>query len=428
MTAKQLRGPAACLLVAAIVLVAVNQRPAVVGVGPLLGEIRAGLGLSGTAAGVLTTLPVLCFGLLSPLAPKLARRYGADRVVGATMLVLALGIGMRSVPTPALIALFAGTAVIGAAIAVANVLMPSIIKRDFGLRAGPVLGLYAMAMSAGAAVAAGVVVPLQDGLGIGWRSTLLLMLPVALGALVLWKVAVRTVATPAAIPSLVAPPSAPQRITLWRDPVAWAVTIFMGTTSLQFYGAFAWFPTMVVDHGVSEQAAGWWLALMGAVGAISSLIVPVLAARSRSQERFVLLIVALYVASWVGMLIAPASGAPVWASLMGFAQGAGISLALTLIVVRAPDAAHAAELSGMAQTVGYLLAAAGPLLLGVVHDLAGGWTVPMALMLAALVPVLVFGVQAGRPRLVAAPGSPTDGPPSAAPTCAGVGGEPPAAG
>lgn len=412
--AKALRGPAACLLVAAIVLVSINQRPAIVGIGPLLNEIRDGLGLSGTAAGALTTLPVLCFGLLSPFAPKLARRFGADRVIGATMLVLALGIALRSVP--AVLALFAGTAVIGAAIAVANVLMPSIIKRDFGLRAGPVLGLYAMALSVGAAVVAGVVVPLQDGLGIGWRETLLvLMLPLALGALVLWTVAVRTVAVPPVTPSVAAPPTAPQRITLWRDPVAWAVTIFMGSTSLQFYGAFAWFPTMVVDHGVSEAAAGWWLALMGATGAVSSLIVPVLAARRRSQGRFVVVIVALYVVSWVGMLIAPASGAPVWASLMGLAQGAGISLALTLIVVRAPDAAHAAELSGMAQTVGYLLAAVGPLLLGVVHDLSGGWTVPMILMLVALLPILVFGLQAGRPRLVGARPAAADDAPSPAP-------------
>lgn len=412
MTAKALRGPAACLLVVAIVLVATNQRPAIVGIGPLLGEIRDGLGLSGTAAGALTTLPVLCFGLLSPFAPKLARRFGADRVIGGTMLVLALGLALRSAPVaPGVLALFAGTAVIGSAIAVANVLMPSIIKRDFGLRAGPVLGLYAMALSVGAAVVAGLVVPLQDGFGVGWRETLLvLMLPLALAALVVWTVAVRTVAVPPDTPSVAAPPTAPLRITLWRDPVAWAVTIFMGSTSLQFYGAFAWFPTMVVDHGVSEQAAGWWLALMGATGAVSSLIVPVLAVRRRSQGRFVVVIVALYVVSWIGMLVAPAAGAPVWASLMGLAQGAGISLALTLIVVRAPDAAHAAELSGMAQTVGYLLAAAGPLLLGVVHDLTGGWTVPTVLMLVALVPILTFGLQAGRPRLVAARRAAGDGP------------------
>lgn len=399
-SAKALRTSAAGLLAAAIVLVAANQRPAIVGVGPLLVEIRDALGLSGTAAGLLTTLPVLCFGLLSPLAPSLARRFGADRVVGATMVVLALGIAVRSSPTPALVALFVGTAVIGSAIAIANVLLPSIIKRDFGRRAGPVLGLYAMALSAGAAIAAGVVVPMQDGLGIGWRTTLVLMAPLALAAFVLWTVAVRRFTPPPTNPALAAPPTEPRRVTLWRDPVAWAVTIFMGSTSLQFYGTFAWFPTILVDHGVSEATAGWWLALMGVTGTVSSLIVPVLAARVPSQARYVLAIVVLYVIAWVGMLIAPVSGAPVWAALMGLSQGAGISLALTLIVVRAPDAAHAAELSGMAQTVGYLLAATGPFLLGAFHDLSGGWTLPMVLMLVALIPTLGFGLQAARPRLV----------------------------
>jgi len=392
------RGWAACLLVAAIVVVALNQRTAIVGVGPLLHEIRDDAGLSGTAAGVLTTLPVLCFGLLSPLTPWLARRFGADPVVGLTMLLLALGIAVRS--TPSTIGLFTGTAIVGAAIAVANVLLPSIVKRDFGRHAGPVLGLYAMALSGGAAVAAGVVIPLQDGLSIGWRSTLLLMAPLALAAAVLWAVAVRTVATPPVDPDLTAPPTGPVRITLWRDPVAWAVTIFMGFTSLQFYGSFAWFPTILVDHGVSEQTAGWWLALMGLTGAVSSLVVPVLAARARGQGRFVVVIVALYVVGWAGMLIAPVSGAAAWAASMGLAQGAGISLALTLIVVRAPDSAHAAELSGMAQAVGYLLAATGPLLLGALHDLTGGWTVPMIMMLVTLVPVVGAGLLAGRPRLV----------------------------
>lgn len=400
-------GIAAAGLVVAIVLVAGNLRPAIVGVGPLLHEIRSGVGLSGTAAGVLTTLPVLCFGLLSPLAPGLARRFGADRVVAGTMLLLAAGIALRS--TVGVSALFAGTLVIGAAIAVANVLLPSIIKRDFGLRAGPVLGLYAMAMSAGAAVAAGVAVPLQSALAVSWRTTLLLLAPVALAGFVAWVMATRAAAVP---DDGAVPVATPGRISLWHDSVAWSVTIFMGFTSLQFYGSFAWFPTMLVDHGVGEQAAGWWLSLMGVTGAVSSLVVPVLAARAPRQTGFVVAIIALYVVGWIGMLLAPVDGAGAWAALMGLAQGAGISLALTLIVVRAPDAAHAAELSGMAQTVGYLLAATGPFLLGALHDLSGGWTLPIWLMLVTLIPVAVMGLRAGRPGLVAGR-SPRSTPPAA---------------
>lgn len=389
---------AAVLLVAAIVLVALNQRAPIVTVGPLLDQIRDGAGLSGAGAGVLTMLPVLCFGALAPLAPRLARRFGATTVVGAAMAVLALGIALRS--TPALVALFAGTVVVGGAIAVSNVLMPSIVKRDFATRAGPVLGLYAMALSVGAAVAAGVTVPVQDALAVGWRPTLALGLLPAVAALVLWAFATRGSAAVAAGPPVDALP--PRRTSLWRDPVAWSVTAFLGFGSIQFYASFAWFPTILVDHGLSERSAGWLLALMGVAGAVSSMVVPVLATRSRGQRRFVVAIIALYVVSWGGMLTAANAAPALWVTLMGTAQGAAISLALTLIVIRAPDERRAAELSGMAQTVGYLLAATGPLMLGAVHDLTDGWTVPMIVMVVALVPILVSGLAAGRPRLVGA--------------------------
>ncbi len=385
------------LFVAAIVLVAVNLRATIAGVGPLLAEIRDGVGLSGTGAGVLTTLPVLCFGALAPLAPSLARRWGSDAVVGGAMLVLTLGIVVRS--SPSLAALFAGSVLIGGAIAVANVLLPSIVKRDSGSQAGMVLGLYAMSMGLGAAVAAGLVVPVHDALGVGWRAALLLVLPMALLALVLWTLTIRKGRAAAdEVPS--GAPKVTAREGLWRDPVAWAVTIFMGATSLQFYATFAWFPTILVDEGGGAQTAGWWLALMGLTGALGSLIVPPLAARARAQGRFVVLIAGLYVVGWVGMLIAPVAGGAAWAALLGLAQGAGISLALTLMVVRAPDAPRAADLSGMVQTVGYLIAATGPLLLGTAHDLMGGWRGPMVMMLALLVPLLIAGLAAGRPRLV----------------------------
>ncbi|MBF6621139.1 MAG: MFS transporter [Patulibacter sp.] len=393
------------LLVAAIVLVALNQRAPIVTVGPLLDQIRAGTGLSGSGAGVLTMLPVLCFGALAPLAPRLARRYGATTVVGAAMVVLALGLALRSVP--ALTALFAGTVVVGGAVAVSNVLMPSIVKRDFATRAGLVLGLYAMALSVGAAVAAGVTVPVQDALAAGWRPTLALWLVPAIAAVGLWVLATRGATATAAGPAIEVLP--PRRVSLWRDPVAWSVTAFLGFGSIQFYASFAWFPTILVDHGIGEQAAGWLLALMGVTGAVSSMVVPVLATRSRGQGRFVVGIVALYVVSWGGMLTAATAAPALWACLMGVAQGAAISLALTLMVIRARDERRAAELSGMAQTVGYLLAATGPLMLGAVHDLTGGWTVPMVGMVVVLAPMLVAGLAAGRPRLVGATYDPAHG-------------------
>jgi CP family cyanate transporter-like MFS transporter len=395
---KSLVGPRAGLLVAAIVLVALNQRAQIVTVGPVLNEIRDDTGLSGAGAGLLTMLPVLCFGALAPLAPRLAQRFGATTVVGGAMLVLTAGLVLRSLP--ALLALFAGTVVVGGAVAISNVLMPSIIKRDFARRAGPVLGLYAMALSVGAAVAAGVTVPLQDALEVGWRTGLVVWMVLAVAAFVVWAIATRGPAAVTEGPPVAAMP--PHRISLWRDPVAWAVTAFLGFGSIQFYASFAWFPTILVDEGLSEQAAGWLLALMGVAGAVSSMIVPVLATRSRGQRRFVVAIIGLYVVSWGGMLTAATAAPALWVAVMGTAQGAAISLALTMMVVRAPDERHAAELSGMAQTVGYLLAATGPLLLGAIHDLSHGWTVPMIAMTVALVPILLSGLAAGRPRMVGA--------------------------
>jgi CP family cyanate transporter-like MFS transporter len=383
----------AWLLLAAIVLVALNLRAGIVSVSPLLDVIRDQTGMSGTAAGLLTTLPVLCFGALAPLAPRLARRFGASAVVGGAMAVLAAGLLVRIVPS--IPVLFAGTVLVGGAIAVSNVLLPSIIKRDFAARSGPVLGVYAMALNGSAALAAGATLPLRDATGLGWRATLALWAVLALAAWLVWSVATRGTPSPRQIPGAHVP------VRLWRDRVAWSVSLYMGVGSVQFYAAFAWFPTILIDHGVASDTAGWLLAVMGIAGTASSLVIPALASRARYQGGYVALIVAVYVVGWVGMLAAPVGGAVVWACLLGASQGAGISLALTLMVLRSPDARHAAELSGMAQTVGYLMAALGPLGVGALHDVTGGWTAPMALMLALLVPLLIVGVLAGRPRLVA---------------------------
>lgn len=384
----------ALLLVAAIVLVSLNLRAAVVAVSPLLDEIRSATGLSGAGASLLTTLPVICFGALAPLAPRLARRFGGTTVVGGAMVVLAAGILLRLIPaTPVL---FGGTILIGGGIAVSNVLLPSIIKGNFGLRSGPVMGAYAAALSAGAAIAGATAIPIQRLSGTDWRGALAAWALLAVAAALVWRAAA---------------PREPRRATtdrprhvpigLWRDPVAWQVTLFMGFQSLQFYAAVAWLPTIFTDHGMASSTAGLMAGLFGVVGMLASLVVPILASRARRQSHLAAVGVALFAAGWLGVLIEPVGGAAIWSILIGLGQGTGIAVALTLIMLRAPDAEHAAELSSMAQTFGYLLAATGPLLVGVLHDATGGWTTPMTVMLALLVPTLLFGTLAGRPRLVA---------------------------
>lgn len=376
----------------AIVLVAANLRPAVVGVAPLLADIEAGAGLSATAAGVLSALPVLCFGLLAPVAPVLARRVGIERALLVALLVLCLGFAVRS--SGPLVALFAGTVLCGSAIALGNVLLPGLVKRDFAARTGLMTGLYTMALAGGAALAAGVTVPIAAAAGLGWRGGLAMWVLFAALALVCWLPQVRRAARP--------PRTAARRSGgLWRDPLAWQVTVYMGLQSLSFFAVTAWLPALLVDRGFDPATAGWMLSLVSGAGIVGATVAPVLAARGHRQRGVVVGATALAAVGLVGLLAVPGPEV-VWVALLGIGQNAALGIALTLVGLRAPDAERAAQLSGMAQSVGYVLAAAGPFAMGLLHDLTGGWTVPLAMLLVLLAAQGAAGVLAGRDRLVRA--------------------------
>jgi CP family cyanate transporter-like MFS transporter len=398
-------------LVVAVLLIALNLRPAVVAVSPLLSQIRDDLDLGGAVGGLLTTLPVLCFGLLAPFAGRLSRRIGLETTLLAALLVLTAGILVRLVPT--LAALLAGSVLAGIAIAIGNTLMPVVVKRDFPHRTGVMTGAYSTMISGGGALAAAVMVPVEHATGLGWRPSLALWAVLVALGIVLWVPwVIRARRRAAAAPPTV--PAAPVR-GLWRSPLAWQVTLVMGLQSLQFYALTAWAPTIFVDGGRTPTAAGLLLSLAGVSSLVTSAVTPVLAARSRTQHHLVVLLIALWVVGYLGLLLAPGALAPLWMVLIGLGQGVGISLGLTLITLRSPDAAHTSELSGMAQGVGYVLAAAGPLALGAIHDATGSWTAPVVTLLVLLVPLAVAGAGAARDRHVAgtgpAPdGSATDGP------------------
>lgn len=372
----KMRRPLAAGAVVALVLAALNLRPAVVAVSPLLGEIRADEGLSGTAAGLLTTLPVLCFGLLAPVTPALARRWGLERVLCASLVVLCAGFALRLVPTTA--ALFAGTVVAGSAIAFGNVLLPALVKRDFADRVGLMTGLYSMSLSGGAALAAGLTIPVADAVGLDWRGALASWGLLAVAGVLVW--------VPRALRSPVAAPvpfrgdaGLPVSRSLWRSPLAWAVTVVMGTQSLSFYATNAWLPEIFVGLGRTAEAGGWLLALGNMVGIAGSFVTPVLAGRMQRQRAIGVALVLLVGGGLLGLVLAPGA-APLWVVLIGLGQGGGISLVLTLMALRARDAAHTSELSGMAQTAGYLLAALGPIGVGFAHDASGSWTLPLLLL------------------------------------------------
>ena len=385
------------LLVSGIVLLAANLRPALTGVAPLIGQIRTDTGVSNGVAGLLTTLPLLAFGVLSPVAPRLARRLGMERALLASLLVLAAGILLRS--AGAVTALFLGTAILGAAIAIGNVLLPGLVKREFPERAGLMTSVYSTALGISAALAAGASVPVAQLTGMGWRGSLALWALPALLAAIAWVPQARR----SDLPENASSRTSHGVSGLWRSALAWQVTLFMGLQSLAYYVTLTWLPEILREEGMSAARAGWMLGLTQAVAIVTIFLAPVIAGRRSSQRGIVAAAVSLSGAGTLGLLVAGSTASALWVVLLGLGQGACFSLALTFFALRAPDSEHAAALSGMAQTAGYLLAAAGPFLFGVLRDATHAWDVPLALLLAITVCLLIAGLGAARDAHVATP-------------------------
>lgn len=395
----------ALLAAIATVAVALNLRPAIVALSPLLDTIREDTGLSAPMAGLLTTLPLLCFGIFSPVAPRLARRIGLEWAVGASLVLLVIGILLRLV-TP-VTALYAGSIVAGAGIAIANVLMPAFVKREFNRHPSGILGIYTAALNVGAAAAAGLTVPIGTALALAWRPALAFWVVLAGLGFALWlPILLRSRRLQAAHPELsetdqeLAAAEDIRGLVLLRSPVARQVTGYLALQSFQFYSYAAWLPTLLGDEGIDPRTAGYMLMLSNLTGAAGALVLPVFIKRLRTQRPPVVAVTSFYLVSLLGLLVAPSAGAWVWVCIYGVAQGSGFSLALTLMVLRSPDTAVAARLSGVAQLIGYLVAATGPVLLGVVHDLTGGWEWPIVVLLVLLGPMLWVGLGAGRDVLL----------------------------
>jgi CP family cyanate transporter-like MFS transporter len=372
-----------------IALVAFNLRPAVASIGPVLPEMRTDLSLSGTAAAVLTLLPVLCFGLLAISAPRLAARAGIEPVLLGVMVAAAVGLLVRVLDGPWL--LFAGTAVVGSAIAVGNVLVPPLIKRDFPRRTGLMMGVYTMTVSGSAAAAAGLTVPLGEAIGWGWR-----------GALAVWSMPA-LLAAAGLLPYLRArtrPAQSPRGQRLTGSGLAWQVTLYFGLQSLSFYAVLAWLPSIYREYGFSPAAAGFLLAVAGLVQIPVTLALPALASRSTNEVAYVVACTVLIGCGLSGVLLTPLSAPFLWAVLIGIGQGGAFALGLNLFVLRTRSVSDAARLSAMAQSIGYTLCAFGPLLVGVLHDVTGSWHVPLLLLVVLLMPQLVFGALAARARTI----------------------------
>ncbi|MEU9841915.1 MFS transporter [Actinomadura sp. NPDC048032] len=374
-----------------LVLLTINLRAAITGISPVLGDLRDAFGLSGAETGVLTTLPVLCLGVFAAVAPVVARRFGTETAIAGSLVMITAGIVLRVVQSP--VSLYVGTVLAGAGIAMGNVLMPAVIKRAFPSRLGSLTGLAMMLMAASGAVAAGLAVPLEAAGG--WRLALAVWaVPSLVAALVWGPLALRGRRAPT-------PPVTVPRAggSLLRSPTAWAVAAFMGLASLMFYVLLSWLPEIMRDAGHPAATAGMMVSTMMIVGIPLGFLVPVFAARLCDQRPLVVAVAATMVVGLVGLLLAPSAGWT-WVVILGIGTGSAFPLAFTLLSLRSPNPSTAAGLSGMAQTGGYLLAAAGPLAVGVLHDATGGWNVPVALLLALVVPEVVVGLLAARPGFV----------------------------
>ena len=383
------------LLVVAVVLTALNLRPAITSVGPLLGDMRAELGTSALWAGLLTTLPGLCFAAAGLTAPWLARRFGIGSAIAAALLVLTSGLLLRVIDGPHVV--IGGTLVATAGIALINVLIPVVIKGSFPARIGLMTGIYTAALQGGGAAGSAVTPALDEMLG-GWRFGLGAWAVLAAAALIVWLIAMQRRRAAAGATARVQTVAAQGR-SLLRSRLAWIITGFFGCQSLMAYVVMGWLPQVFIDNGMSKRDAGLLLGLNAVIAVPISIVVAPMAARRPSQSGWIVGLGVLGITGVAGLAIAPAAAPLLWTVLLGLGMSV-FSLALAVIALRARTAEDTARLSGMVQGLGYLLAGVGPFVFGLLHELSGGWTVPWVMLLVVYVIQIVLGALAGRPRFV----------------------------
>lgn len=377
------------LLITGILLIATTLRVTFTGAAPLLDAIRSEYGLTTAQTGLLTTLPLLAFGLVSPLAAGVARRFGIERSLLLAMILICLGVGLRSLPFVSL--LFIGTAIIGCGIALGNVLLPGLIKRDFSQHVAKMTGAYSLTMGGAAALGSAMVVPLALA-GLGWRGALLMLMAFPLLALFIWLPQTRRQVTAPLTGS-----GAIHNRGIWRSALAWQVTLFLGINSLVYYVIIGWLPAILQSIGYSEAQAGSLHGLLQLATAAPGLAIPLILHRLKDQRGIAVLVALMCAVSALGLWFLPAQ-AVLWTLFFGFGSGATMILGLTFIGLRASSAHQAAALSGMAQAVGYLLAACGPPVMGKIHDANGDWHIPLIAVALISVAMAVFGALAGRDR------------------------------
>ncbi|MEC2054112.1 MFS transporter [Peribacillus psychrosaccharolyticus] len=383
------------LLIIGIIFIATNLRSPLTSVGPLIGMLRDNLGISNTVLGLITTIPLLAFGVFSSLSPKLARRVGMERLLFFSLIILTIGIIVRSVGGETM--LFTGTILIGLAISVCNVLLPSLIKRDFEQNVGLMTGVYSVSMNLCGAIASGISVPLATKENLGWNGALGVWAILSFISIFLWLPQLRKIRIAKSIDENKVKST---DFNIWKSPIAWNVTFFMGLQSLIFYVSVAWLPEILIQKGISAASAGWILSLMQLAILPITFFVPILAGRMSNQRILVVMTSILYLLGIFGLLYGGYLIIILSVILIGIAVGSSFSLSMMFFSLRTKTAHQSAELSGMAQSIGYLLAAIGPALFGILHVITNGWTVPLSMIMIATILLLISGLGAGRDAFI----------------------------
>ncbi|MFI1150837.1 CynX/NimT family MFS transporter [Streptomyces sp. NPDC020817] len=388
------------VLIVGIVLAALNLRPAITSLGALFEEVRTGLGMSGTVAGLITSVPALCFAVFGVTAPRLSRRFGPAAVVCAGMAAVAAGLLIRPFAQGA-VGFLAASALSLAGIALTNVLLPVIVKRWFPDRVGTMTGLYSMALALGTSLAAAVTVPMTSALGGSWRTGLLVWAVLALVAVLPWlpvaAAARREKRAVASGPAATVRADAGPKIV--RSRTAWALACYFGLQATGAYITMGWLPQIFRDAGVSASTAGVLLAVTMVMGVPLAFVIPNLAGRMKNQGSIAVTLGLFGLVGYTGLHFAPAGGAWAWALLLGVSNCA-FPLVITMIGLRAKSPAGVVKLSAFAQSVGYLISIPGPLLIGALYQHSGGWDLPLAVMAGLLVPQIALGILAGRDRTI----------------------------
>ncbi len=379
------------VLLPAVILLGVNLRMTIAGLPPLLPEVQRDLGLSATVGGLLTTVPVLCFGVLALIGPRMARARPIEWLLVGCMAVVAFAAALRGVD--GVIAVFAGSLFIGIAIGLGQTILPILLRAAHAPRAGGLMGGFSMALTLGGTIAGGVAVPLSHLFSGSWRASLAFWALPAVLALVVWVALARVSAS-----RLEAPPPQPLR----GEPLAWRVAAYFGCQSIAFYAGLTWLPTILQSGGWSPAAAGWLQALASLVSALPAFAVPLLASRASHQRDLLAANVAISALGVIGLLADPGV-APLWMALIGFGQGGALGLGLILPVLRGREPQEVASLTAMSFSLGYMMAAVGPWLLAAVHDVSGSWNAGLGVLLGLTLLQLVPGIGATAPRRVGRP-------------------------